>query len=296
MRKIDPQFAEHLAGGATTTCHCWRLTRRDGAVLGFTEHDRDLAFAGTRFLAASGFSASDGEETSGLPASTSCVAGGFSSDAITERDLNAGAYDGARVEVYLVNWAMPEQHLLLKVQEIGEVTRQVGQFRAELRSFAARLSEPQGRIYTRRCDATFGDGRCGVDIATPRYRAEGAIASVTDATRLGLSGISGYADGFFSLGRLTFLDGANAAMSVDVDSQTTASATMMLTLWLPLTAPPMIGDRVALTAGCDKAFATCRSKFSNAANFRGFPHMPGSDFAYTYADGTSVHDGGPLFP
>jgi hypothetical protein len=73
MRKIDPDFAAHLAGDATTTCHCWRLTRRDGVVLGFTEHDRDISFAGTHFLAASGFSASDGEEATGLPASTSSV-------------------------------------------------------------------------------------------------------------------------------------------------------------------------------------------------------------------------------
>jgi len=28
---------------------------------------------------------------------------------------------------------------------------------------------------------------------------------------------------------------------------------------------------------CDKRFATCRDVFSNAENFRGFPHMPGND-------------------
>ena len=29
---------------------------------------------------------------------------------------------------------------------------------------------------------------------------------------------------------------------------------------------------------CDKRFATCRDTYSNAENFRGFPHMPGADF------------------
>jgi uncharacterized phage protein (TIGR02218 family) len=296
MRKIDPDFATHLAGDATMTCHCWRLTRRDGVVLGFTEHDRDLFFAGTKFLAASGFAASDAEEAAGLPASTSSVAGGFSSDAITESDLNAGVYDGARVEVYLANWTAPEQHLLLKVQEIGEVTRQTGQFQAELRSFAARLSEPQGRIYTRRCDAVLGDSRCRVDVANQRYRVEGMIAVVTDATRLSLSGISGFTDGFFAHGKLVFLDGANAGLPADVDSQAMVGSLTQITLWLPLAPTPDVGDRVALVTGCDKAFATCRSKFANSSNFRGFPHMPGSDFAYTYADGMTVHDGSPLFP
>jgi uncharacterized phage protein (TIGR02218 family) len=296
MRRIDPALAAHLAGEATTLCHCWRLIRRDGTVLGFTEHDRDLAFASTEFRAASGFSASDGEEEAGLPASTSDVTGGFSSVAIAEADLLAGLYDGARVEVYLANWASPEQHLLLKVQEIGEVTRQTGQFQAELRSLAARLSEPQGRIYNRRCDAVVGDARCGIDLGLPQYRAEGTIAAVTDATRLVLSGIAGFAENHFARGRLAFVDGPNAGTTVDIDSHSMAGATTQLGLWLPLSTLPEIGNRVALTAGCDKAFSTCRAKFANPANFRGFPHMPGADFAYTYADGTSLHDGSPLFP
>lgn len=296
MRAIDPALAAHLSGDATTLCHCWRVTRRDGTVSGFTEHDRDLVFAGTQFLAASGFSASDGEEEAGLPAATSNIAGGFSHDAITEADLHAGLYDGARVEVYLVNWAAPEQHLLLKVQEIGEVTRQTGQFQAELRSFAARLSEPQGRIYNRRCDAVLGDSRCGIDLSLPQYRAEGAVASVIDATRLSLSGMPDFPANFFAHGRLTFLDGVNAGLSIDVHGHAADGSEMQVMLWLPLDTLPRAGDRTSLVAGCDKAFATCRTKFSNSENFRGCPHMPGADFAYTYADGTSPHDGSPLFP
>ncbi|MBZ5761723.1 DUF2163 domain-containing protein [Rhizobium sp. VS19-DR104.2] len=296
MRTIDPALAAHLAGDATTLCHCWRVIRRDDIVLGFTDHDHDLDFLDTRFLAASGFAASDGEEQAGLPATTSDVTGGFSSDAISEADLAAGRYDAARVEVYLVNWSAPDQHLLLKVQEIGAVTRQIGQFQAELRSLAARLSEPQGRIYNRRCDAIVGDPRCGIDLALPQYRAEGLVASVEDATRMTLTGIAGFADGYFARGSMVLLDGRNSGTAADVDSHSTSGAVTQLTLWLPLSDAPEIGTRVALTAGCDKAFTTCRAKFANTANFRGCPHMPGADFAYTYADGTSLHDGSPLFP
>ena len=295
MRAIPSDFAAHLAGEATTVCHCWRVIRRDATILGFTEHDHDLAFAGTQFLAASGFAASEGETGAGLPAATSDVTGGFSSDVISEADIEAGLYDGARVEVYLVNWMIPEQHVLLKVQEIGEVTRQTGQFQAELRSFAARLAEPQGRIYNRRCDAVLGDARCGVDLDLPQYRAEGVIVAVLDATRLSLAGITGYADGFFSRGTLTLLDGANMGCTFDVDAHTASDTETSISLWLPMDRPPAPGDRVLISAGCDKAFATCRTKFANAANFRGFPHMPGADFAYTYVDGASLHDGSVLF-
>lgn len=293
MRAIDPALKAHLAGDATTLCHAWRVTRGDGVVLGFTEHDHDLTFAGSTFLAASGFSASATEEETGLPAATSEVAGGFSSDAITEADLERGRYDGARVEVFLVNWASPDQHLLLKVQEIGDVTRDAGSFRAELRSFTSRLDQPQGRVYGRRCDASLGDQRCRVAMAP--LTAEGHVAAVIDAGRLKLTGIGDFPDGFFRLGVLTFLDGVNAGEKLDIEAHAAVEDGMELSLWLPLSRAPDVGDRVTITAGCDKSFSTCRTKFSNQLNFRGFPHMPGADFAYTYADGESVHDGSPLF-
>jgi uncharacterized phage protein (TIGR02218 family) len=289
MRTIDTAFATHLGGDVTTVCHAWRVTLADGAVLGFTEHDRDLNFASTLYRAASGFSASEAEEASGLSAETSDVAGGFSSEAITEVDLVAGRYDGAKVEVYLVNWAAPDQHLLLRVQEIGDVRRTEGYFSAELRSFAHKLSRPQGRTYNRRCDATLGDARCGVDLTA--YRAAASVVTVVDAAKLVVAGVSGFATGFFRQGVARFPDGTSA----DIDDVTAEDDHHVLTLWLPLAVVPAEGSALTLTAGCDKAFSTCKAKFANHLNFRGFPHMPGSDFAYSYAMGEANHDGGVLF-
>jgi uncharacterized phage protein (TIGR02218 family) len=57
--------------------------------------------------------------------------------------------------------------------------------------------------------------------------------------------------------------------------------------------PLVAGDAFTVTAGCDKRFATCRDRFANAANFRGFPHIPGNDFLVSYpVIGESGHDGG----
>ena len=64
---------------------------------------------------------------------------------------------------------------------------------------------------------------------------------------------------------------------------------------LPPEQPPLPGDAFSVTAGCDKSFSTCRTKFANHLNFRGFPHLPGADFAYSYAAGGESHDGGALF-
>ena len=44
-------------------------------------------------------------------------------------------------------------------------------------------------------------------------------------------------------------------------------------------------------AVCDQRFETCRDVFANSENFRGFPHMPGTDFVLA-GPGATGNDGG----
>lgn len=294
MKTIPAALAEHLKGDATTTCHCWKVTLKDGVTIGFTDHDEMIVFGGTSYLAASGFAASDSDSETGLGASAGEVAGGFSSEAIAEDDLAAGRFDGARVELFLVNRQAPDQHMLLNMREIGEVTRAGGAFRAELRSLAHRLGQPQGRVYGRRCDAALGDRRCGVDLEP--LSGHGSLAAVDASGGLLVSGLDAFADGFFSRGKLRFLAGLLAAKSFDLDGHERRDGGVHLSFWLPPEQLPSPGDTFSVTAGCDKSFTTCRAKFTNHLNFRGFPHLPGADFAYSYASGGESHDGGALFP
>jgi len=294
MRTVPAGLQAHLDGEATTLCHAWRVTRRDGVVMGFTDHDRDLSFGGLDYLAASGFEASEAEDGNGLSAEGGDVSGGFSADAIRAEELSAGRYDGAKVDVYTVNWQNPSQRLLLRTGELGEVRREGGLFRVELRRLTHRLDQVRGRIYGHRCDAVLGDSRCGVNVAVPAYRATATVSAVLDDMRLRVSGLSGFADRFFRYGVLTFTSGAAAGLAADLEDQRRTGGSAELTFWLPVPAGVAVGDTMTVTAGCDKRFATCKAKFSNQLNFRGFPHMPGSDFTYGYADGETVHDGRPL--
>jgi len=52
--------------------------------------------------------------------------------------------------------------------------------------------------------------------------------------------------------------------------------------------------RFRVVAGCDKTAETCRAKFSNFLNFRGFPHIPGDDWVTAYPKNGAVHDGSSL--
>ena len=46
MKTVSAALAAHIAGPVTTLATCWRITRTDGLVFRFTDHDRDLAADG----------------------------------------------------------------------------------------------------------------------------------------------------------------------------------------------------------------------------------------------------------
>ncbi|MBP9047287.1 MAG: DUF2163 domain-containing protein, partial [Tabrizicola sp.] len=98
----------HLATGSTTVCRAWTVRRRDGLVLGFTDHDRDLVVDGVACRADTGMTARALQQTTGLSVDNSEAFGALSAAAITEDDLTAGRFDGAEVQAYLVNWAAQE--------------------------------------------------------------------------------------------------------------------------------------------------------------------------------------------
>lgn len=296
MRALPEALATHLEQTSTTTCHAWRLTRTDGLVLGFTEHDRDLEFDGMVFSAATGFRASEVETGLGLEADAADVAGAFSASAISADDLVLGRYDGARVETFLVNWQSPGDHVLLSTRQLGEVRTAGEAFTVELRSLAAGLDQPHGRLYGRRCDADLGDARCTKDISSAPFSLSGTIVAISDEMTLIVSGLEDRPAGWFSHGRVRFLDGLLAGVSADISSHTVEAPGARLALWSPLARLPEPGDQLAVSAGCDKAFETCSAKFGNGLNFQGFPYLPGSDFAYGYADADTVHDGRPIVP
>ncbi|HYF53947.1 MAG TPA: DUF2163 domain-containing protein [Salinarimonas sp.] len=274
MRALPPDLAAALAAETSTLCRCWALIRRDGLVMGFTDHDRDIAFAGRAHRAGAGLDAAEAAAELGFAVGGGEVAGALVSAGITEADIAAGLYDDAAVETWLVDWRDPERRVLLDVAHMGEIRRADGAFVAELRGLAHRLDEERGRLYGATCAADLGDDRCRVDLTGAALRCEAGVAATDGALSLAAPALAGFAPGWFAGGRLAWTGGANAGTAVEVR----AHAGDRLELWQRAPRPIAPGDAFAVTAGCDKRFATCRDRFANAANFRGFPHMPGTDF------------------
>jgi len=296
MRDLPPDLAAHLAGGATTLCHCWALTRRDGARLGFTDHDRDLRFGGLTYAARSGLEAAEASTELGFAIGGGEVAGALSAVGLTDADIAGGLYDAAAVETWLVDWHRPETRLLLAIGTVGEVCRAGTAFVAELRGLMDQLDAERGRTYRATCGADLGDARCRVDRTDARFATTGTVLAVPEPGRLAAALAGSFAHGWFAGGRLAWIGDGQAGQEAEIRDQAGATGTIHLELWQAPPRPVAPGDRFRLTAGCDKRLATCREKFANVPNFQGFPHLPGNDFVLRSAPGSGPGlDGGSLF-
>jgi uncharacterized phage protein (TIGR02218 family) len=282
VRTIPSAFQAKLDSGATTLCRCYVLMRRDGVVLGFTDHDEDIALDATICKAGTGLSASEATTRLGLAVDGTEVMGALSDDSLSESDLAAGRFDAASVETWLVDWSEPSLRVLLSRDTLGEVKREGGAFSAELRSVTDRLNQESGRLYTATCSADLGDARCTIDLDTPAFKAIGVVVSLNGVSSFAASGLDAFVDDWFTAGKLTFTAGANNGLAMEVKVHRVTEAGVTLTLWQAMPEPIAPGDTFTVTAGCDKSFATCRDRFANAVNFRGFPHIPGNDFVVSY--------------
>jgi uncharacterized phage protein (TIGR02218 family) len=273
MKTLPDELSSALASGVTTLCHVWRFTRRDTQVFAFTDHDRPLAFDDIVCEPMAGVSAGAVEKSLGLGVDTASISGALNSEAITEDDLARGLWDGARVDLYRVDWSDAALRVHLFAGRIGEVRRGVSAFEAELRGLQAALNVPVGRVFSRFCDADLGDARCGKDIETSTFRGEGVVTEVLGAGAFRADGLEAYAECWFTRGRLVW----SAGGASEVAAHRTEGGDAVLELLDPPGLSLEVGAAFTVFAGCDKRFETCRARFANTLNFRGFPHMPGND-------------------
>lgn len=286
-------FRTHLASGVTTVCRAWSVTLSNGRVLGFTDHDQAITVDGVECLAESGMTAGALQQTTGLSVDNAQATGALSHDAVNEDDIRAGDWDGAAVTAYLVNWQDNSEFEVLFRGSIGEISWGDGRFSAELRGLADALNNPRGRVYQSRCDAVFGDNRCRASLDA-RFVVETDVLEVVDGRDLIVPAFDTYAPKWFSMGEAEFLSGDAVGVTARIKLDRSVETGRMIGLWTSLRRPIAPGDRLRLTAGCDKRKATCRDKFDNLLNFRGFPDIPGEDWLMAYPVRDGRNDGSKL--
>ncbi|MFM5953156.1 MAG: DUF2163 domain-containing protein [Novosphingobium sp.] len=257
-----------------TVASFWRVIRRDGVTLGLTTHDRDLWFDGVLHRSAPGMVPSAIRRSADLEPDSAEVQGALSHDSISAADLALGRFDGARVLIGLVDWESLENHVIYR-GTIGSVVEEAGSFSAELESRKRELQRDPVPRTSPSCRAAFCGPGCTLSAARFTHSGEITTASLASNTVSLAPGIgSGSLDGGF----LRWLDGPYAGLSMGISS----AAGSVLALDTPLDQAVPTGTRVLVREGCDRTIATCATRFANALNFQGEPHLPGNDLITRY--------------
>ena len=263
-------FREQLEGVATF----WRVCRRDGITLGLTSHDRDLWFDGVLHRAAPGMVPSAIRRTADLAPDSAEVQGALTHDSIPAEDLASGRFDGAAVEIGVVDWESLDRAILYR-GEIGEVAQEAGSFNAELRSAKAELEADTVPRTSPTCRAQFCGPGCTLSAA--KYTHEAVVGAVDfAANRVTFTG--GPTADAMRDGSLRWLDGPHAGLAMEV----VAADVSGLVLDLELDPELQPGARARLREGCDHTVQTCQARFGNAINFQGEPFLPGNDLLGRY--------------
>ena len=271
---IGVALKAHYASGSLTTATLWKITRRDGAVLTFTDHDQPITFSSLVYAPTSAYDAGAVKTTAAMNVDDVSLVGLLAVSAVTASDIEAGLWDGAAVEIMEVNYAdLTMAENVLRFGEIGEIQRNGQQFSAELRGLMAKLQNNIGRIVMASCDADLGDARCGVDVEA--LRVSGTVTTATSVRAFTASAMAQAAD-YFTFGIVTWVTGLNAGLRMEVK---TFASGGVFTLQLSMPYAIAIGDTFTVVPGCNKLgrAGDCKIKFANYVNFRGFEDIPGQD-------------------
>jgi uncharacterized phage protein (TIGR02218 family) len=270
VKTLSAGTLTHIAQETTTLSTCWKITRRDAQVFGFTDAVDPMTIDGVVYVATSGYTRTAISSDSALSVDNLDLQGVLSNDAITEADLLAGLWDFAEVRIFQVNRADTTQQIKQRRGWLGEVTLLDTGFTVELRGLAQVLQSSVGELYSASCRADLGDTRCGVDLGP--LTVSDAVDSVTSQRQFACAALV-EADDYWKGGLVSFTSGLNTGLSMEVRAYTVG----VVTLQQPMPYTIAAADTFDIRPGCDKALATCRDTYNNVINFRGEPYVPGID-------------------
>lgn len=290
MKTIGASLRTHLALPSTSTVVIVKVTRPDGEIFGFTQHDQSILYNGLLYVSGTASTdLSDLEHTSNLDVDNAEIAGAIN-DTVVEQDAEAGLWSASRLDIYRVNWkdlTMGHEHL--GSGELGEVKHDGKKYSIEFMGRTHKLGRIITRHYLPTCNADLGDARCGVD--RDALTITGVVTSTSSARQFSDSSI-GVADDYFTYGKVRWLTGPNEGREMEIKEQSITALSppgspggsdfeLQLSMYYAIE----VGDTFRVWPGCNKRLKTgvdeylgdCKVKFDNVRNFRGFDQIPGLD-------------------
>jgi len=181
MKTVTLAMENHLKEGATTLTTCWKIMRTDGREFFYTELDEDITFEGDIYKSAAGFNKSAITSSATFAVDKLEVTGFLRDDGITDEEIRNGAFDYARVEVFMINYEdLGAGKIKLRAGWFGEVrTTGSGAFLVELRGLVDQLQVKIGSTYLPECQVDLGSAKCGIKLI-PDLRQGGRSYKVDD--------------------------------------------------------------------------------------------------------------------
>lgn len=272
MKPMLPTFAALLAENATTLCRLWSITRVDGLVHYFTDHDKDVEFDGHVYAATNAFTASAVQSQVNTVGSDMDVQVLLHPDRVSFHDLLAGLYDNAPTELKLVSYKNLEAGSLMlfegMVSTVDLANPSLGMLK--LMGRVQRVMRVLTERYSPGCRAAFGDARCKVNLAL--YTVPFTVTSAANGQQFTSADLAAQPENRYTLGTVEWTTGRNKGTIQEI--ATNAIGDFKLLFRTPYMPAP--GDKGVVTRGCPQTVAACKG-YNNLPNYRGEPYVPGDD-------------------
>jgi uncharacterized phage protein (TIGR02218 family) len=258
------------------------ITRKDGTIFRYTDHNVDVDYGGQTYVALNSQELSALEQKTDLSVDTLEFDVILNDSGISRDDVIAGLFDLADVQIYIINYETPADGVMQLISgHLGNANVMDDHLATiEFRSLAQKLNISIGRTYTHECDADLGDSRCGITLAN-WMETDGVVSSVTDNQNFFDDGRT-EANDYFNYGLMTWTGGNNNGLTMEVKDYVLTGGFFQLVNPMPFTI--QVGDTFQVHRGCDKSYTTCLTPFNNQINFRGFTRIPGMDKIQTIPD------------
>lgn len=273
-------------GGPFCVANCYTITTKSGNVIRVTDADLDVVAGGFTF-AKNGILIQREKITNvlGLESSTVSLTV-MADDSILApngvpfiKAISDGFLDGATInvqKVFAADWSLMPRSI-----EPGELKGRLHMFEGVVRDTKTSTNEAKITVvslaykfdvmlplnsFGPSCSNTLYDTKCGVNKASHVLNTTTDSAGATNFTFKVNSVTANYL-----LGTVEFTSGPNTGVKRTITGINVGTG--FVTVSQPFPIQPS-GENVTLYKGCDRKLTTCTTRFSNQANYRGFPYVP----------------------
>lgn len=279
-RSITSALEDHFKQDVTSLAMCFDIERRDGTVLGFTNHDKPIEYDGVTYDPFSSAAMFNLEQLMTTEADNMEMSIAFDDKYITKEEIQRGEYDHAFMRIFFINHQDPDQGILkLTSGYLGTAEIKEYGAKAEMMSLANALQTEIGCKYSYKCRATWADEECGFN--EDDFKVTGTVDTASDKKTF-TDPDRDEAENYFKYGVVKFTSGDNEGWTREVKAFKDGQFDLLFAFPFDIAED----DEYEALPGCSNYPEDCKNKFgeNNIANYRGEPFLPGRDEVGKYPD------------